>query len=528
MELQGAGGGRYLITREDNRDLKQGYMAVIYKARSADTNTLLALKTIWRLKDATSQELENWKKAARQFNHEINTLEKLKNIPGIVQVKDRGQYEELPWYVMEYIDGPDISSGLKGKSLYVQVRILRKLVKALSQAHQKGIVHLDLKPANILLAGGEEPIILDFGISKVVELAWESISMSTGIFGTPRYMAPEQFGNPSKTSTDLHQMDIWAVGVLFYEILVSMHPLGIDENDTYNQMIHKIVHNEVRDLSGFGKEVDRALAEICQRALAKDKAHRYRNAAEMFQDLNQWETANFNKCILLAEQYIGYQHWQEAQKSALESHRWSPYHPKIKECLTRAFCGQYKMPVTIEWVENIAPEMLAFWLRTRHAPPPKYLARIHYIHNETPYFIAMDAIRGMPLKEFLTQREAKGGAAILTGDEVMRLITALLEVVIYAHSNNLALTGLQLENIYCELNAAHRVDTFQLWGVGFRGQPGSDTLRAVRDIIRSSLCDENVALDPQVEELLRQSGSVAEIKRNLEQWMAREQQEDLI
>jgi serine/threonine protein kinase len=527
MELQGVGGGRYLITREDNRDLKQGYMAVIYRARTADTNTLLALKTIWRIKEAGSLEMENWKKAARQFNHEINTLEKLKNIHGIVQVRDRGQYEELPWYVMEFIEGPDISTGLKGKSLYVQVRILRKLVKALSLAHQKGIVHLDLKPANILLAGGEEPIILDFGISKVVELAWETISMSTGIFGTPRYMAPEQFGNPSKTSTDLHQMDIWAIGVLFYEILVSIHPLGIIEDDTYNQMVHKILHNEVKDLSSFGKEVDRALAEICHRALSKEKSHRYHNAAEMFQDLNQWETANFNKCILLAEEYIGYQHWQEAQKSVLEAHRWSPYHPKIKEYLTRALSGQFKMPLSIEWLEKISPELLSFWLKTRHATPPKSLAKIHYIHNEPPYFIAVDAMRGMPLKEFLTQREAKGGAAILTGAEIVHLIATLQETIIYAHNNNLYLPGLQMDNICCELNAQH-VEAFQMWGIGFRGQVPGDTLRAVREIVKASLCDENVALDPQVDELLRQSGSVAEIRRSLEQWVAREQQEDLI
>ena len=527
LELQGSQ-GNYLVAREENRDLNHGYMSVIYKARAAATQELLALKTIWRLKEPTPEEDDNWKKAVRQFNNEITTLAKLKDIPGVVQVRDRGEYNDLPWYVMEYVKGPAITDGLRGKSLQEQVRTLRKLVKALSQAHQKGIVHLDLKPSNILLNEFQEPVILDFGISKVVELAWESISMSTGIFGTPRYMAPEQFASEQKPNSDLHQIDIWAVGVLFYEILVNDHPLGVDDGDTYNQMIHKILYNDTKDLSSFGKEVDRTLAEICYRALSKDKAHRYKNAAEMFQDLNQWEIANFNKCILLADEYLQYQHWQEAQKSALEAHHWSPYHPKIKESLTKALCGQCKLAVSIEWVETVSQDMLSFWLKTRKGNGPATLAKIHYMNNEPPYFIAVDVAPGISLCELLENREAKDGAAVLEPNEALLLLTTLRETLIFAEHNNLRLQGLQPENIYCVLTPAEKIKEFQLWGVGWRGKPSTDPLRDIRQLARNTLSDKSIALDPELDELFRKTTNLNEMIHGLDQFANRQEADDLI
>lgn len=518
---------KYTIAREDNRELKHGYMSVIYKARGNGNQDVFALKTIWRLKDPSTDEETNWRKAVRQFDVEISTLERLKGTPGIVQVRDRGQCDELPWYAMDYIDGKEITMALKGIPLHEQVRTLRKVVKALSQAHQKGIVHLDLKPSNILVDNGNEPVVLDFGISKVVELAWETISMSTGILGTPRYMAPEQFDTTSRSTTDLHQIDIWALGVLFYEILVADHPLGVSDSDMYDQMVHKILGNDIRDLSSFGKEVDRALAEICYRALSKDKAHRYKNAAEMFQDLNQWESANFDKCMTLAEEYIQYQHWQEAQRSAIEAHVWSPYHPKIKEYLIRALSGQYGADMRLEWVESISQDMASFWLKSRRHAPPKCLAQIYSIHNENPYFIAVDSPRGTSLREFLDRRESIGVSGVLDYKELKILLANLQEILSYFDTQHLTIRGLQMENIYCELDQNENIHNFYFWGIGWVGDVIIKPMEAIRPILFTSLSNESIAVEPKIEKIIKQSTSIEELCQSLEKSWKEDEDDEL-
>jgi hypothetical protein len=341
-------------------------------------------------------------------------------------------------------------------------------------------------------------------------------------------MAPEQFDMGHRSSPDLHQIDIWALGVLFYEILVAAHPLDVTDTDMYDQMVHKILHNKVRDLSGFGKEVDRTLAEICYRALSKDKEHRYKNGSEMFQDLNQWETANFEKCITLAEEYIGYHHWQEAQRSAVEAQSWSPYHPKIKECLIKALAGQYGVPLMLDWLDTISSEMVALWLKTRRYPPPPCLAQIYYIHNEPPYFIAVDPPRGVRLKEFLDRREAIGTSGVLELEEAKLLLSAIQELLCYVEQYRLPIRGLQSENIYCETDAAEKMTRFCFWGIGWAGQVITDPMEAILTILRTNLSNESIAMDPKIEEALRESKDVGELGQRLANCAQRTDEEDFL
>ena len=227
---------------------------------------------------------------------------------------------------------------------------------------------MDLKPPNILLRDSKNPVILDFGISKVVEIAWGSLSMSTGNSGTPRYMAPEKFSGKPLAKSELHKIDIWAVGVLFYEILVAAHPFNILQSDSYPQMIKKIADNEIIDLRDFDEQVDPILAEICHRALSKKTEGRYQNAQEMLHDLNQWETINFKKCIALAQEHLKYRHWRQAQQSVMQAHLWAPFAPQVKDCLEQVLSGQYHRQIRIEWITDITPAIMTFWLQTRNDP----------------------------------------------------------------------------------------------------------------------------------------------------------------
>lgn len=526
--------GTYLISRKENEDVQTGYMAVLYKARNTRTQELLALKTIWRLQEATqeatAEDKKQWQKAARQFAHEIGVLEQLQDVRGIIQVRDRGIYEdELPWYVMEYIDGPDILQGLAGRSLNEQVRILRQSVEALAQAHKKGIVHRDIKPSNILLRHGDEPVILDFGIAKVVEMAWASISMSTGVCGTLRYMAPEQLQTNAETK-DLHQIDIWALAVLFYEILVHHHPLDVNDGDPKNLVIRKILEHEVIDLQTLNENVDRALAEICHKALAKEKAHRYKSAVDMLQALNVWESTNFEQRLSLAVEYARYpQYWDRAVQSALDAHTWSESNKKICEVLAQIFSARYHTNIVVEWMDaatiewlNSSPQSL-LGLMGHAAKQPQCIAKVYYIHPHEPYFIA-SAQTGSSLLSILKERYNQE-TGTLQKSEAIILATALEEAIAYASQNIGCMRGLDIRNIFCILTVDGELAEIYFYGLGWKGEDVREPVAVVRDILKSCLsAPPKVPLTQEMETLLDNCASIGEMKTGLQKLLEQEEQ----
>ena len=505
LELSGKQNS-YLLSREDNRELKHGYMSVIYKARELKSNRPVAVKTLWRLQNPTRQEQDFWHKAANQFAIEIESLSKLEGITGIIQVIDQGSHDGLSWYAMEYIEGPNIIAGLRNKTLHEKVRILRRLVKALSEAHRRGVVHMDLKPSNILLIDEKNPIILDFGISKVVEIAWGTISMSTGISGTPRYMAPEQFAGDFLTQTELRKIDIWAIGVLFYEILVTSHPFAILDSDNYGQIAQKITNGDLVYLRDLDPEIDEILAEIGNRALSRKIADRYKHAIEMLHDFNEWETANFNKWIALAQEQLQYCYWTEAKQSALKAQIWFPFHPQVKKCLNQALSGKYDRPIAIEWIDAISPEMISFWIKTRNdseATFPQSIGKIYYIHSQTPLFLALDVAVGIAIEELCQEREAKGDRLSIT--EILALLLMLEELLSYASRKRIAVHGLQWGNLYCLLDQTRNISRFYFRGFGWQGNPAGDIDTAVHNILEKSLRRKDGSLIYWQKEVLEQN-----------------------
>lgn len=521
IELEGSH-GQYIITREDNSDVHCSDMSIVYKVRDKVTQKLLALKTLWRFHEPSEKERSYWQKAVRQFDREINTLESLQGIEGIIQVRDRGIYEGLSWYVMDYIEGTDIITGLHDKPLQEKIRALRQFVQALSHAHQKGIVHRDLKPSNILLDQNQKPVILDFGICKVAEQVWGPMGKNSDLWGTPRYMAYEQLAGTLIDQETMHQVDIWAVGVLFYEVLVEEHPFGIRNGDAYKEMVDKILHQDMRDLSSFGKPVDRSIAEICYKALSKDTVYRYKNAAEMLQDLNQWESYNFNKHIMLARELIHYKDWQEAAKRALDAHVWRPCDPQVKECLTAALSGEYKIPLTISWID-ITENLYSFRDKCLTETFPQNIAKIYDIHDQQPYFVVVSAASGIPLPQLLLQRNETRGHALLELPEVLRLLKAIEEAICYFTAKNLPLYGLENQYIYCILGPHREVEKFVFWGLGWRGELTQDPIKAVVNIIQTTMADAAIALAPEVEEMLTKYNDIHQLQQNLENWYVEQQ-----
>lgn len=196
---------------------------------------------------------------------------------------DRG--EQLPYYTMPFVRGESLREALDREGRLppaVAVRILRGVVDALALAHENGIVHRDIKPGNVLLAGGHA-LVTDFGISKAlsrptVDQAW--ITMPGTVVGTPAYMAPEQAaGDPNAD----HRVDIYAVGVVAYEMLTGRLPFA---SDLPHELVRAHLSEAPTPVHLSNPDIPAGLSKIVMRCLAKSPADRWQSARELVEALD--------------------------------------------------------------------------------------------------------------------------------------------------------------------------------------------------------------------------------------------------
>src|SRR5713226_7369888 len=261
--------GRYEVVRE----LGKGAMGIVYLAKDPLIGRLVALKTI---RPAAHIDDEETTEFQQRFLREAQAAGIL-NHPSIVTVHDIGQDEEsgMTFIAMEYVEGQNIKEVLaQGRALtFDQIGdIIAQVAEALDFAHSKGIVHRDVKPANIILLDGGRAKITDFGIAKIVSSA--ANLTSTGQFlGTPNYMAPEQIkGAPVDGRTD-----IFSLGICLYECLTRRKPFG---GDSLTSISYKIVHEPFPPLHEINPQIPDGYEDIMSFALAKDPGKRYQRGRD--------------------------------------------------------------------------------------------------------------------------------------------------------------------------------------------------------------------------------------------------------
>jgi eukaryotic-like serine/threonine-protein kinase len=256
--------------------LGEGGMAVVYKAEDAILGRCVALKTLHRRYAEEDSFRSRFKQEARvmaSLDHE-----------NIVKVYDISQDGEVPFIVAEYVDGRDIGDVLRGTpSGYLGERYARgvamQLLRALDYAHQRGIVHRDVKPSNILITREGTVKVADFGIARVVE---EEEEEPGEIIGSARYMSPEQLKGEETTPSS----DLYSVGILLYHCLTGSPPFSGSARSVARQQIHQ----EPTPPSELNKAISPRLEAVILKALAKDPKDRYPSASTMLEDLQ--ESAN--------------------------------------------------------------------------------------------------------------------------------------------------------------------------------------------------------------------------------------------
>ena len=226
-----------------------------------------------------------------RFQREIMFVAKL-NHPNIVPVLSAGEVEGLPYFIMPYIEGESLRGRIvRGPlSLRETVAILKDATRALAYAHSQGVVHRDIKPDNILLAG-VAAVVTDFGVAKAVSAARDRGIRSggetiTGIgisLGTPQYMAPEQAA--ADPNADL-RVDLYALGIVAYEMLVGSPPF---HGRTPQALLAAQLTELPPPLSSRRYDVPVALSDVVMKCLEKDPADRPRTATEVLSVLDSAE-----------------------------------------------------------------------------------------------------------------------------------------------------------------------------------------------------------------------------------------------
>ena len=263
--------GKYRV----ERIIGQGGMGLVVEARHIALDERVALKFLL-------PEYAQHPEAATRFIREARAAAKIKS-EHVARVSDVGNLDSgAPYMMMEFLEGADLSQTLEKLGVLPVDDAIDYIIQgceAIAEAHTHGIVHRDLKPANLFLSKRPDgtPIVkvLDFGISKVIGGAVDNLTKTTAAMGSALYMSPEQM---QQTRAVDHRTDIYALGIALYELLAGKQPYYAD---TLPQLCAEILTGTPTPIRTTRPEIPEELAQVLEKAYARDKGQRYQSIADL-------------------------------------------------------------------------------------------------------------------------------------------------------------------------------------------------------------------------------------------------------
>ncbi|MCL5289048.1 MAG: PEGA domain-containing protein [Acidobacteria bacterium] len=262
--------GRYELQDE----LGRGAMGVVYKAFDPMIGRTVAVKTMKLTEEGSGLARPD---LVARFQTEARAAGQLVH-PNIVIIYDAGENDGVYFITMEYVEGRSLQSLIDSKQPFPLPRVMRimgQVCSALEFAHQRNVVHRDVKPANIVLAADDTVKVTDFGTAKILQLG---TTQSGTIVGTPSYMSPEQIkGKPIDG-----RADVFSLGVILYELVTGEKPFP---GESITTVIYKIVNEEPIPPRDLDSSVHPGLSAVIAKALAKEPEARYQSCKELMQEL---------------------------------------------------------------------------------------------------------------------------------------------------------------------------------------------------------------------------------------------------
>ena len=331
--------GKYCIFEE----IGHGGMGVVYKAEDLKLKRPVALKFL-------PSHLMNSPELKERFLLEAQAAAALSH-PNICVIHEVGEAEDQSFIAMEFVEGETLRDKIKSGPLSVEAAldIASQIAAGLGEAHRKGIIHRDVKSANIMVTDKGQAKIMDFGLAKLRN--GSSLTKSQTTLGTVAYMSPEQArGDEVDQRTDL-----WSLGVVLYEMLTGELPFKGDRDVS---IIYSIVHEEPKSIKLRKPPIPIELQQVIARALKKNRETRYGSTDEMLKDLRTYQTSlQLAESGVLNLKTLG--HRLRKPRVAI---------PAIVFLLALAFFGVrfFKHQADVRWAREIAfPEIerlsLDFW-----------------------------------------------------------------------------------------------------------------------------------------------------------------------
>jgi TolB-like protein/Tfp pilus assembly protein PilF/predicted Ser/Thr protein kinase len=264
--------GDYELAEEIGR----GGQGVVYRARQKSLNRTVALKVIGLGRWATRAHI-------KRFRLEAEAAARLEH-PYIVPIYEVGERGGACYFSMGFVEGGQLDDVAKREPMPIRhaAELIAKLARTVHYAHERGILHRDIKPGNILLDAKGEPHLTDFGLARLAE-AESTVTRTMEVLGTPSYMAPEQaVGNNARVTG---ATDIYGLGAVLYQLLTGHPPFA---GGTTFETIKLLLDTEPRQPRLLNPKIDHDLSTICLKCLEKHPERRYSSALALAEDVERW------------------------------------------------------------------------------------------------------------------------------------------------------------------------------------------------------------------------------------------------